>query len=242
MTESALSFIIKVMNGWLFVLLFFLISCDYLIPNQPTNSNQTTAQQPVTSTPSDTTSSNHNNPWGIVKCNSESEFQEFNKQVRQFISTKYNPNKLPAIGCLKNHTNAGRVFFKGSVSFEGGAALNPSNPSSSLKVAPQSSYIEVHIDTATDEQRDKKIKPPVQVSPVLLSASSPVAGEVSNGQAVLNFKDSSGEVRLEGEIQGERFEGRFIYKNYKTWENPSEGFEGVLGTFAIRTCAFFKCS
>ena len=76
-----------------------------------------------------------------------------------------------------------RVFFKGSVSFERWSRSNPSNPSSSLKVAPQSSYIEVHIDTATDEQRDKKIKPPVQVSPVLLSASSPVAGEVSNGQA-----------------------------------------------------------
>ena len=196
----------------------------------------------MTNTPTDTNSTNKNNPWGIVKCSNNSEYQEFNRQIRQFISVKHDPNSLPAIGCMEHHTNAGRVFFKGSILFEGGAALNPSDPSSSLKVSPQNSFIEIHIDTATDEQREKNITPTVQVAPIPLSAASPVAGEVSGRQAVLNFKDSNGEVRLEGEIQGDIFTGRFVYKNYKSWNNPSEGFQGVLGIFAIRTCMFFKCS
>lgn len=230
------------MSGLIFILVFFLVSCDYLFPRPVSAPRQPTDQQPVTSTPSGTISSNENNIWGIVRCNSDSEFQEFNKQVRQFISTKSDPNNLPAIGCLKSHKNAGRIFFKGAVFFEGGAVLNPSNLSSSLRVAPQNSYIEIHIDTATDEQRDKGIRPSIQVTPISLSASSSVAGEVSNGQAVLNFKDSSGEIRLEGEVQGEFFTGQFIYKNYRSWNNLSTGFQGRLGIFVIRACVFFKCS
>lgn len=235
------------MNGFHFLFLFFLVSCDYFIPTQPqTNSAGTATQNVVTiTTPSGTTSSGQSNPWGIVKCNHESEAQAFDTQVKRFLSTKQDTNQLPVIGCMKHHKNAGRVFFKGSVVFEGGAVLNPSNPSSSLKVNPQNSFIEVHVDTATEEQRKNNIKPQITVGAIPLSAASPVAGEVSGKQAVLNFKDPSGEVRLEGEIQGvqgEIFTGRFIYKNNRTWKNPSEGFQGTLGVFTIRTCEFFKCS
>ena len=232
------------MNGFLFLFLFFLVSCDYFIPTQPQNTSaqQTTQNVVTTTTPSGTTSSSQSSPWGLVKCNHESEAQEFHTEVKKFLSTKSDTNKLPPVGCMEHHKDAGRVLFRGSVEFEGGAVLNLSNPASSLKVNPQNSFIEIHVDLATEEQREKGIEPKPKVNPIHLSAVSPVAGEVSGKQAVLNFKDPSGEVRLDGEIQGELFTGRFIYKNYRTWQNTSEGFQGTLGVFVIKTCEFFKCS
>ena len=214
-------------------------ACDYLIPSrQPASSSTRAVQRPVGSVNSSSGSGATNasgNEWGWVSCANESEYQEFNRQVRQFLSTSFDTNALPPIGCVQKHAG-GRVLFKGSVVFEGGAVLNASNPSSSSLDISSQSWIEIHVDTA---DRSKRTQSRLQVQPVKLSASG---GNVDGRAAVLNFQDDKGEIRLEGNIEGEKFKGRFIYKNYTTWKGDNTGYEGNMGIFSIRTCRFFQCS
>ena len=219
--------------------LAFVAGCDYLIPshNPASSASTNTIQRPVTPSPGSTgtgAAGSGGNEWGWVSCASESEYQEFNRQVRQFLSTSLNPNTLPGIGCTHKQ-GGGRVLFKGSVVFEGGAVLNLSSPSSSLRVHSQS-WIEIHVDTA---DRLQKTRSSIQVQPIKLSAS---AGNVDGRHAVLNFQDEKGEIRLEGRIEGEKFKGSFFYKNYTTWKGDQAGYEGNMGMFSIRACRFFQCS
>ena len=217
-----------------------LSGCDYLIPShQPASTAATSPQRPVTSTTSGSpghSDGQSGSEWGWVSCAADSEYQEFNRQVRQFLSTSIDPNNLPAIGCMHNH-GGGRVLFKGSIAFEGGTAMNSSNPASALRVSA-ASWIEIHIDTA---DRSKKTQAAAQVQPIKLSAAATNAGDVDGRAAVLNFQDDKGEVRLEGRIDGGKFKGQFIYKNYTRWNGGNTGYEGTMGIFSIRACRFFFC-
>ena len=214
-----------------------LISCNYFLQNQqpkdPNHIPTQTYQKPVTNpnNPTNPTTSGTKNPssWGIVKCNRIEDFQAFNLQVRQFLSTSENPNNLPGISCTNDHP--GGFFFKGSIVFEGDAKFSKSG--TTLHVH-ESSYIEIHV---TDGKNKPILKKPIELF------AAPVAGKVSpEGLAVLNFKDSKGEVSLEGEVEEEFFTGKFKYKNYTTWEGAATGLSGTIGPFKIRTCMFFKCS
>lgn len=217
-----------------------LISCNYFLQSQqeedPNYIPSQTYQKPVTN-PNDPTNSTtpgakNTSSWGIVKCNRIEDFQDFNLQVRRFLSTSENPNNLPGISCTNDRP--GGFFFRGSITFKGDVKFSKSSNSSATFYVHENSYIEIHV---TDGKNRPILKKPIELF------SAPVAGQISpEGLAVLNFKDQKGEVSLEGEVGEEFFTGEFKYKNYTDWEGAATGFEGKIGPFKIRTCMFFKCN
>ena len=225
---------------------FFLLSCEYLIPPQETGGPRQGYQKPVVS-PSQGDSTNPANipeadtsrGWGKVECYSEEEeeFQRFNIQVRQFLSTTYNPNSIPAIGCTDKHR--GGVFFTGFVGFENDDELDPSDGSQGALVMRQSgSYIDVHIDPGTAQD---STKPNTAIQPLRFLAVSVTSRVSPSGETVLYFRDDTATVTLKGRIDQNFFAGQFQYRNRTTWQGGSTGFSGTIGLFQIRACKFFKC-
>ena len=225
--------------------LFFLISCEYLLSGQQDDNPRQPVQiavpdTPPTQTPPSTDpSKTEESKWGQVKCAHEAtqEIERFNLQVRQFLSTDIDPNKLPGIGCLDKHS--GGFFFKGSIKFEGTGGLDPSRPGSAAQLAIlASSEIEIYIDTGqTDEDKQK-----YEVTPLKLPIASSGSAMNANGTITLNFTDPKSTVSLVGQIGQETFTGEFRYQNKTTWQNTPTGYSGTIGLFAIRTCQFFQCN
>ena len=226
---------------------FFLLSCEYLIPPQESGLRQG-YQKPVTSASqgdfpkpdeSNTPEADTASVWGKVACynEGEKELERFNIQVRQFLSTTYNPQNLPTIGCTDKHR--GGFFFKGFVGFENNEALDLSNADQGALVMRQSgSYIDVHIDPGTTKD---STKPSKAIHPLRFLAVSVTSQISSSGEIELHFRDDTGIVTLKGRMSQNVFAGEFQYRNQTTWQGGSTGFSGTIGVFQIRTCKFFKC-
>ena len=174
--------------------------------------------------------------WGVVGCASPeaSHIQHFQTHARSFLSSFMDIKTLGYIGCTAKDAQAGRggFYFKGEVSFEEDAKLNPSvGATQYLTPVADKSYIELHISTTTAT--------PIKAFKMTLP---PAGGKVENQYISLSFEDDKGSVNLIGQIDSKGFfAGEFSYENFVNYDGVSDAYSGTVGVFKIASCSFFKC-
>ena len=255
---------------WCFLCsIFFFLSCPGLIQapsakpgsgipigsgSQDTNNNLSPPGDPNASGNSNDPSSpenqkNQNLPftlpsdrqWGLVRCDGNSlKTDEFNSNVKNFLSTSHDPNKMAWwVKCNFNDTRfrdwKGGVFIRGQVYFQGNK-FNPVSQSQNLILAEQS-YIEIHI---VDHIQNTVVNP-IKMQIVNLSSS------ISASNVNLVFKDIKGEVALKGAVKRNQkindftISGGMSYVNYINFRGTKSNYGGFIGLFEIPACSFLSC-
>lgn len=80
-------------------------------------------------------------------------------------------------------------------------------------------------------------------TPAIQIRLAAASGTANNGQVNLLFKDAYGEIIVTGSYAnaGGNFNGQISFRNYKSTVAGMENASGVIGTFSIPTCGFFRC-
>ena len=177
---------------------------------------------------------------GRIKCTDHHPFAHFNRQLQGFLSSTKSMGELSnmgGVGCTKAQYDQTKsaLSVQGSVFFEGGKKLDPSNLSQTLTVNSASTQIKL------------TIKPMQQNAFAYGLKAAPIAGQVQGNIAVLNFEDSKGKVTLDGEIRANAqgtlvFFAPFRYENFTTFgQSDASGYEGTIGVLVISACGLFDC-
>ena len=175
--------------------------------------------------------------FGDVRCHS-SQFEHFNQQIRNFLSTSFDPNQARyTIKCSKVDNRKGGFFIQGKVSFNG-QKFDPQSQSQNLTVS-SNSYLEIHIVDITGRAQ-------TQAGQAIRMNIDSYASIIRGQDASLVFKDTKGKVLLNGSISANKhnqlvFTGQFEFQNFTTWNGSSQGYQGAIGTFRIPACRFFDC-
>ncbi len=240
-----LQLILSLKKNWLllsmkfFILFFslFLFSCKGLLP--PILGGGTTPPQkrthpiligttPTTSIPTPPATGQK---IGVVKCQTQAEMNQFNINLRKFLSTTINPNQVGSHACTKSIS--GGVFFDGHIRTNKPIVTTENNLD--IIINPEGSYIRFHFETFSPN------KPNIAPIPFRYTY-----GSIDGQQIVLTFEDSKGEVKMNGQLatrsDGKRlFIGHITFHNYQRYDGQNPGYNGRLGDFAIETCHFFQC-
>ncbi|MDX9732126.1 MAG: hypothetical protein RBT63_10175 [Bdellovibrionales bacterium] len=126
------------------------------------------------------------------------------------------------------------VFLGGSVELQAGL-LNPSN-TTQVNIKTDSKLLV----TIYDEFTGRPDSTGATVSPISTYLTT-ASGYVQGNRAYLKFSDSYGMIELDGTFNANVFEGTFSYDNNRRFDGAGQGAEGVLGTFQVPTCQFFRC-
>ncbi|MCY4321466.1 MAG: hypothetical protein OXC37_03555 [Bdellovibrionaceae bacterium] len=195
----------------------------------PTNNDQNSTTQDNSDSLSE---------FGDVRCHS-SQANQFNQQVRNFLSTSFDPNRANyIIKCASNQQWKGGFFIRGKVYF-GDQKFNNQSNSQNLTVL-QNSYLEIHIVDVNNNPITGQGKP---IKMNIDTYSSTIRGQNAN----LVFQDTKGKVFLNGSVGFDNenrslFSGTFEFQNFQTWDGSSSGLSGTLGQFRISACRFFECA
>ena len=206
-------------------------------PNNPNDSNN--SDDPDTQNLPITLTSDRN--WGLVWCDEQSwSTENFNEQIRSFLSTSYNPKDMKWwIKCNFNDERfkiwKGGVFIRGRVSFQTGR-FNPNSPTQNLSPSLGSS-LQIHI---LDSKGNEVIKP-------ITMNINPLSSSLTGNNIILVFKDEKGEVTLNGtanenkKIKDFTISGNMEFINYIDHLGQSRRFGGFLGYFEIPACSLLDC-
>ena len=220
-----------------------VIGCDALRPAPPATVG---SGLPIYSNPTDTAtvSSMPNQPkptdtatqdFGVVKCHS-SQVNQFNNQVRNFLSTSSDPTQAQYIvDCANTPQWKGGFFIKGKIDFEGLEFFDTQSYNQNLTIS-RNSYLEIHIVSTTGRP----------VIPTIKMGIETFASAIRGQDASLVFQDQKGKVFLNGTVSnneknGLLFSGTFEFENFTTWDGSNQGLSGAIGTFTIPACRFFEC-
>ena len=204
-------------------------------PNDPNNLNNPNQKNLPITLPSD-------RQWGLIRCDKDSwTWENFNQQFKNFLSTSSDPARMNWwLKCDFNDERfkdwKGGVFIKGKTAFQRGK-FNPESQSQSL--APSAnSYLEIHLV----DHLGKTVIKPIKMSIDELSSS------INGNNISLLFKDSKGEVTLEGNISKSlkindwTISGKATFINYVSYTgNSRQKYGGFLGYFEIPACSFLDC-
>ena len=218
---------------YLFLISLFLLNCEGFKKapdaqsgtDQPSTIDPTNPQGP--SFPPEQTAK-----WGQphkMLCH-ESQMEQFNTELKKFLSTTKAPNEIPPVNCSDKTDLTGGLFFGGKAVFENGALFDLQSTSQQLDVS-DNSYLEIQI-TGTDHKKFVKFT----------MQAVPYAGGVSGNIVTLAFADNKGKVLLNGAVENGQFLGIFEYENFTTWQGEISGYSGQLGRFSLPACDLLKCS
>ena len=204
--------------------------------------------------------------WGDVRCHS-SQHKNFNQQVKNFLSTSFDPNQARyTIKCSKtDHRLKGGFFIWGKIFFDG-QKFDPLSQSQNLTVS-SNSHLAIHIVDITGHFQTKTETPiktnndsyasMIQMkipdlkdtktteTPIRINIDR--SASIIRGQnASLVFKDTKRKIFMKGSISSNTynqlvFTGQFDFQNFRTWSGSSPGYQGSIGTFRIVACRFFDC-
>ena len=215
-------------------------------PNYNPNNNPGTTQL---SDPNGTETAPESTPdpikdFGDVRCHS-SQVTQFNQQVRNFLSTSFNPNQARyTIKCSNVPQWKGGFFLRGKVYFNG-QKFDTQSSNQNLTVSPNS-HLEIHIVDITG-------RPVTHGGQPIRMNIEPHASWIQGQDATLVFQDQNqqgkalGKVSLNGAVAPDQnnrliFSGTFEFENFTAWNGSSQGLSGSLGTFKIPACRFLDCA
>ena len=236
------------MKFFLIIFIFLLLSCEAFQQAPPAtfgsgipinNYNPPPVQEePVTEEETDKKEIPDTTDFGDVRCH-PSQYKDFNVQVRNFLSTSFNPQQANyTIKCYPVKQWNGGFFIKGNVSFSG-KKFDTQSSQQNLTPAP-GSYLEIHIVDISNRPVTQQGKP-IRMS--INTFNSFIQGQNPS----LVFEDQRGKVTLNGNVNKNRhnqniFTGIFEFKNFVSWNGSNQGLSGAIGTFTIPACRFFDCA
>lgn len=186
--------------------------------------------------------------WGVVKCNHPSQQSEFSANVRFFLSATANMQGREFLCTADNASkkNSG-VFIKGNLEFDGFKKFSLDSPNNSYRIHPDKnkSFIDLYFV-------DHNGLSPISGNGILRVHFD--RGTINRGQVNLIFKDSKGEIYLDGHIVDRSFNygirkiitGKMRYKNLQSVDTKNSSLHlvnqtGEMGTFVILACNLFDC-
>lgn len=146
---------------------------------------------------------------------SASNAANFEQQVKLFLSANMSPDEIGTIS--SGPTDSTGVRFSGAIKLDSNGSVNLSQ--SHIKITVYDSYF------LSGEAAE-----PI---PVRIDRAHSGQFNLQNGQGSVIFKDSYGEIRLEGRIEGQFFRGTVSYANTVHVVNGSAPASGILGDFYI---------
>ena len=198
----------------------------------------TVAPEPV---PTDETEKKSTHPlkeFGDVRCH-KNQFAQFNAQVKNFLSTSFNPQKANyTITCYHVPQWSGGFFIKGKIYFSG-QKFDPESYNQNLSFSP-SSYLEIHIVDISNRPVTNQGKP------IRMNIDS-YASYIQGQNPSLVFQDQKGKVKLNGTVKKNKhnqfiFTGSFEFENFVAWNGSNQGLSGSIGSFTLPACHFFECA
>ncbi len=180
--------------------------------------------------------------WGQVHKGQYSQSQ-FDEGVRGFVSANINPwGDTAELGYVSGDVNQDTgVFFWGDVALVQGV-FNPMGGAASGQIHLASAQLRIVVWDAFAGLVDASGQTVPEYHVQISGASS---GFVSGNTATIRFEDQFGWVELKGQFDQQYFQGYVHYKNKQFWDGQSHqgfsGSEGILGSFFVPTCGFFRC-
>ena len=188
--------------------------------------------------------------FGDVRCHSN-QITQFNREVRNFLSTSHDPNKATYIIKCSPQQNSKKsgFFIRGKVYFEGHQKFNPQSSDQNLTVS-SNSHLEIHIIDLNG--RPVTLQWQNNQGQAIKMNIEPQASTIRGLDVILTFQDQNtqgqalGKVFLDGSVQPDNqnrpiFSGTFKFENFITWSGSYPGLSGAIGTFRISACHFFDC-
>ncbi|WII70910.1 hypothetical protein QJS83_10600 [Bdellovibrio sp. 22V] len=149
---------------------------------------------------------------------------QFESQVKGFVSATLDPQSLGTIsGNINDRTG---IDFKGSFQFDSAGRLVTGSSSIHIKIVD--SYVGQVYNGQT-------------VAPYIVEFNAASEGMINRTtrQFQVKFKDSYGEIILQGAYNNQEASGTVYYQNY-TAVNGYQASSGTLGSFRAYACALIK--
>lgn len=146
---------------------------------------------------------------------------DFETRVKNLLSATVNPSE---VGSISSSPSA-----QTGVRFQGAIKLDTSG-----NVVTSASKISVKVwDSFASTQG---------LQPITIEINTAVGGSFnkSTGVGYVVFKDSYGEIRLDGTISNQYFQGQVSFKNSVTVVPSAQPAQGNLGQFYIATCGIIQ--
>jgi len=169
--------------------------------------------------------------WGEVT--SSNGDQAFDQELYYFTMPSLmnlGPDDQLGYVSAQSNQNTGVRFYGNAVTSGGSSAQRPFNRAT-MKI-----HIEVYDDRTGQQRADGSVRPPVvvEISPANTDTFVDAGGSLNNNQATLYWRDTYGSVYMQGQINGQYFQGSMSYSD-------SSGQQRTLGDFVVPTCGFFDC-
>lgn len=180
-------------------------------PGQPgTNQNNCPAGQSAVGAIYDPTNYSNNSTFS------------FEDRVKLFLSANV---KSSDIGTISNEANASTgVRFQGSIKLD-----------NTGRVVNNQSKINIKIYDSFMAENTQLLAIPINIS-----TASSGQFNLQTGIGFIIFKDTYGEIRLDGKIDSQYFSGSVSYINYKTVNAAAAVASGYLGQFYIAACGMIQ--
>ena len=151
--------------------------------------------------------------WSFIQSNNGNFFQA----VQGLVSASMNPQELGSVN------NYGDVAIIGYIDMDQSGNVNQAN--SRLR-------IEIWDDYARSGQ----------ASEIALAFNGLSSSNYNGNQLNLIFMDNYGQIVVTGQLNQNTFYGTVSYQNAVSFDGASSPASGVLGTFQVPACGFFRCN
>lgn len=145
----------------------------------------------------------------------------FEQRVKMFLSATTPPEDVGSISSDPTNNSTG-VRFQARIRLD-----------SSGHVIAQESQLAIKV-------YDSFVTGDVGPIPVTINTAHAGQFNLQTGQGYVTFRDNYGEVRLEGHINTQYFQGTVSFANTVTVIPNSSPASGVLGSFSITTCGVIQ--
>jgi hypothetical protein len=144
----------------------------------------------------------------------------FETQVKAFLSATTNPNDIGTVSSLP--ANSTGVQMSGLIFLDKSGQVDVSQSKISVQVY------------------DSFVSQGLGVIKVEIAGASSGSFNLQTGIGSVVFKDQHGEIKFDGRLGADTFDGDVTFKNYKTVVSGANPSSGTLGQFNIKICGFIQ--
>lgn len=146
--------------------------------------------------------------------------QTFENQVKAFLSATTNPNDVGTVSSIP--ANSTGVQMTGLILLDKSGQVDVSQSKISIQVY------------------DSYVAQGLEVIKVEINGASSGSFNLQTGVGSITFKDQHGEIKFDGRMNGQTFDGDVTFRNYKTVISGASPSAGTLGQFNIAVCGFIQ--
>lgn len=161
--------------------------------------------------------------WGSIYDSTYS--YDFENRVKSFLSAAVNPNEIGSIS--PGPADITGVRFQGTIKVDSNGQINLAMSKISIKV----------YDSFVSYSNSSNQYQPIAVE---INTASEGQFNPSTGVGYVVYKDSYGEIRFDGKLDAQFFQGQVSYKNYRTVLPNASPASGNLGQFYIARCGIIQ--